>query len=156
MIEMYMSEDTVVGFVAMGKVLAVLLNTLVVVFLVPILNLLGNFWIYITILVDEIDTFVKVDDDVEEGLDAPSRLEDGGYHWYAEQLTELLIVDGIASLLKLVVHIQRANHARVHVDELCGEIEVALKVACVEHIEDDVWGLVDNLPAHVYLLGRIG
>ena len=44
MIEMYMSEDTVVGFVAMGKVLAVLLNTLVVVFLVPILNLLDLYY----------------------------------------------------------------------------------------------------------------
>lgn len=78
MVEVYMSEHTVIGFVAMSKVFTVLLNTLVVIFLVPILYLLCYFRIDITLFIDEIDTFVKVDDDVEEGLDAPSDLKTVG------------------------------------------------------------------------------
>ena len=65
MVEMDVAEDTVVGFVAMGKVLAMLLNTLVVIFLMPILNLLGHLGVDIALLVDEINSFVKVDDDME-------------------------------------------------------------------------------------------
>ena len=152
MVEVDMPEHAVVGFVAMSEVLTVLFNSLVVIFLMPILYLLCHLRIDIAVLVDEINTFIQVDDDVEERIHSLSRLEHGGHHRHTKQLAELLVVDGIAPFLKFVVHIQRTNHARVHVDELGCEIEITLQVACVEHVENDVGSLVDNLPSDVHLL----
>ena len=92
---------------------------------------------------------------MEECLHALARLEHGGHHRHTEQLAEFLIVDGIAPFLKFVIHVERTNHTRVHVDELGGEIEIALEVAGIEHVEYDIRCLVDNLSAYIHLLGRI-
>ena len=129
MVKVDMAENTVVRFIAMRKVLTVLFDAFVVVFLVPVLYLLCNLGIDISVLVDEIYSFVKVDDDMEKSLHTLSRLEYSGHHRHTKQLAEFLIVDGIAPFLKFIVHIQRTYHARMHIYELGCEIEVTLQVA---------------------------
>ena len=62
----------------------------------------------------------------------------------------------VATLLQLVVHIQGHHHRDVHIDQLGGEVEVALEVATVHHVEDDVGILLKNMFAHVELFGRVG
>jgi hypothetical protein len=50
------------------------------------------------------------------------------YHRCTKQCAEGVDVYMIATALKLVVHVERAHHAHVHIYKLGGEIEVALKV----------------------------
>ena len=76
-----------------------------VIALVPVLYLGGHLGVDVSVLVDEVDTLVHVDDDVEEQVDAFARLEHRGYHRHAEQLAELVVVELVASLLKLVEHV---------------------------------------------------
>ena len=56
---------------------------------------------------------------------------------------------------QLVVHVQRHNGTLVHVDKLCSEVEVALKVRCHHRVYDDVGYLLEKMLAHIYLLGRV-
>ena len=71
-------------------------------------------------------------------------------------MSELAIVDVVATLLCLVKHVERTDHAWVHVDELCSEVEVTLQVACVDDVYNDIRGLLYELLAHIKLFWRIG
>ena len=61
----------------------------------------------------------------------------------------------VATVLKLVVHVQCANHSQVHVNELCRKVEVALEIACVQNVEHHVGRLVDYLPSYVEFFRRV-
>ena len=61
----------------------------------------------------------------------------------------------ITSTLKLVVHIQRTHHAHVHIDELGGEIQVALKVRGVDDVNHHIGHLLAEVLAHIEFLGGI-
>ncbi len=58
--------------------------------------------------------------------------------------------------MHLVVHVEGADHFEVHVDELSGEVEVALYVAGVDDVDDDVGCVVDDLPSDVHFFGAVG
>ena len=99
---------------------------------------------------------VEADDGMEEFLHTAPRGEDRGHHRYAEEAGELLHAEGVAPLLGLVVHIERTDHGDVHVDELGGEVEIALEVTGVDDVDDEVGRMVDELLANVEFLWRIG
>ena len=101
-------------------------------------------------------SLVHFDDGVEELVYASAVLEDGRNHRYSEEFAQLVVVDVVASFLGLVEHIESAHHADVHIDELSGEIEVALQVAGVDDVDDDIGCVLDELLAHIELLGRVG
>ena len=67
-----------------------------------------------------------------------------------------MIVERVAGGAQLVVHVERHDHAQVHVDELGGEVEVAFQVGTVDDVDDDVGRLVDEVAADVKLLGAVG
>ena len=99
---------------------------------------------------------VEADDGMEEFLHTAPRGEDRGHHRHAEEAGELLHAEGVAPLLGLVVHIERTDHGDVHVDELGGEVEIALEVTGVDDVDDEVGRMVDELLANVEFLWRIG
>ena len=98
---------------------------------------------------------IYLDDGLEQLLDAHARLERRGHHRHAEERGERLQVDRVAAPLKLVVHIEGADHADVHVDELRRQIEVALQVRGVDDVDDHIGHLLSQVLAHVEFLGRV-
>ena len=93
---------------------------------------------------------------VEKLVDPPSR---GGYrrhHRHSEHLAEVLVVECGMAFLELVIHVEAYHHAAVHVDELCGEVEVSLKVRCHDGVDDHVGHLLPEVTHHVEFLGGIG
>ena len=99
---------------------------------------------------------VDGDDGPEEVLHAASRLEDGGHHGHGEQFPQTHMVDVVPAPLCLVEHVECAHHAQVHVDELCGEIQVAFKVRGVEHVQNDVGRLLYYLSPDIHLFWAVG
>ena len=79
----------------------------------------------------------------------------GRYDGCAEECAELLGVELVAAVAELVVHVEGYDHGHVHVDELGGEIEVALQVAGVDDVDDDVGVLLYDVFSHVELFGRV-
>ena len=73
-------------------------------------------------------SFVRLDDGVEQFFHSAAVLEDRRHHRNAKQFAKLVVVNMVSAFLRLVIHVQGANHAYVHVDELGGQIEVALQV----------------------------
>ena len=46
-------------------------------------------------------------------------------------------------------------HIYVHIYQLCGEIEIALQVAGVDNVDDDIRRMLDELLAHIEFCRRI-
>ena len=65
-------------------------------------------------------------------------------------------IEFVATAEQLVVHVESHHHGDIHIDELGGEVEVALEVASIYDIEDDVWVFLDDVLAYVEFLRRIG
>ena len=155
-----MSGHIVAGLVSRCKVFIVLALVDVSIGsglgLVPRTDIFGHIGVYIALVVNKIQTLVHIDDDVEEGLDPLARLEYCGHHGHAEEFGEFSAVEGIATALELVVHIEGADHAEVHVDELGGKIEVALYVAGIYDVDNHIGHLLNNLFADVDLFWAIG
>ena len=99
---------------------------------------------------------VEVYHRAEQLFHAAPRGEHRGHHRHPEEAAQLVVVHVVAPLLGLVKHVQGAHHAQVHVDELRGEVEVALEVGRVYHVDHHVGRLLDDLLAHVEFLGRVG
>ena len=59
-------------------------------------------------------------------------------------------------MLKLVEHVQCADHAQMHVHELSGKVKVTLNVGCINNVYDYVGSVVNQLAADIKLFGRIG
>ena len=128
-VEVDVAEHAVVGFRTVGEVLRVAKLVLCFVVFVPVLYLGGNFGVYVAVLVDEVYTFVQIDDYVEEQVDTLAGLEHCRHHRNSEKLPQLVVVELVAAFFELVEHIKGANHSQVHVNELRREVEVALQVA---------------------------
>ena len=122
----------------------------------PLLYVARHLRVDITLLVNEVNTLIHINNNVEEQINAFAGLEHRGHHRNTEELSEGLMVEFVAPFLKLVVHVQGAYHSEVHVHELGGEIKVALEVAGIEHVEHYIRRLVYDLPSYVEFLGRIG
>ena len=100
--------------------------------------------------------FVEFDDGLEELIHASTIGEDGRNHRDTEEFAQFVVVDVIATLFGFIKHVEGADHADVHVYQLGGEIEVALQVAGVDDVDDDIRRMLDELLAHIKLLWRIG
>ena len=87
---------------------------------------------------------------------SPTRLERRGDHRHSQQRAELVDAQAVATLLQLIEHIQRTNHTEVHIHQLGCQVEVALQIAGVNDIDDDIGGVVHQLPANVQFLRTIG
>ena len=59
---------------------------------------------------------IYVDDLTEQFLHSPARLEGGGHEGHTEQRAQRLDMYRVAATLKLVIHVQRTDHAHVHID----------------------------------------
>ena len=44
----------------------------------------------------------------------------------------------------------------VHVDQLCGKIEIPFEIGAVDNIDDYIGIVLSEIGAHITLLGRIG
>ena len=99
---------------------------------------------------------VDADNRLEELVYALAAARHGGDHRRAEQFAERSVVEPVPALFDFVIHVQRHDHRQIHVDELRREVEVALQVRRVDDVEHHVGRLLDELPAHVALLGAVG
>ena len=99
--------------------------------------------------------FVEFDDGLEELVHASAIGEDGRNHRDTEEFAQFVVVDVISTLLGFIKHIEGADHADVHIYQLCGEIEIALQVAGVDDVDDDIWRMLDELLAHIEFFWRI-
>ncbi len=102
-----------------------------------------------------VGTLVHLDDGAEQFLHARTVLKRGGYHRGAEERAQRVGVHMVAAPLKLVVHVQRAHHPYVHVHQLRRQVEVALQVRGVDHVDHHVGHLLRQVLPHVELLWRI-
>ncbi len=155
MVYVYVPVHTVLGFRSLGKVLLVLGGHVVGVVLVPVLQVFGHLRIDVTVLVEIVNTLIHIDYDVEKQVDTLACAEHCGNHWHTEELTEFAVVELIATLFKLVEHVEGANHAQVHIHKLGCKVEVALDVACVHHVYHHVGSFFYNLFAHIEFLGTV-
>ena len=153
-------EHVVSWLYAVGKIFLVVscrfVGTCFLIFCVPSLYLLCHLRIEIAFVVKKVASLIEVYYNMEEKLNATSALEGCRNHGYTKELSELAIVDVVATLLCLVKHVECTDHAWVHVDELRGEVEVTLQIACVDDVYNDVRGLLYELLAHIKLFWRIG
>ena len=62
----------------------------------------------------------------------------------------------VAALTQFVEHVEGDNHRHIHVDELGGQIEIALEIAGINHVDDDVWMFLDDVFTHIEFFGCIG
>ena len=101
-------------------------------------------------------SFVDGDHRVEQLLDALVVAGLDRDHRHTQHGPQLLVVELGAAGLQLVVHVERHDHARVDVDQLGGQVEVALDVRRHDRVDDHVGGLLGQVLPHVALLGRVG
>ena len=99
---------------------------------------------------------VNLDNCVKQPVDALSAAADGGHHRHAEQMSEGDGVEPVSAGLQLVVHVHGHDHAEVHVDDLGRQVEIALEVGGVHHVDDHVGNIVDQILAYVQLLRAVG
>ena len=64
----------------------------------------------------------------EKFLESPTRLKRRRNHGHAKERRERGDIQFITTALELIVHIQGAHHAHVHINQLGGEIQVALQI----------------------------
>ena len=112
-VDVYVAEHVVLGLYTGCKVFVVvgLAVLCLAVLLVPLPDALGYLGVEIAVGVEKVESLIHIDDDVEQQLYTTSGGEGGRNHRHAEQLAKLGIVDVVASLLRLVEHIEGAHHA---------------------------------------------
>ena len=98
---------------------------------------------------------INLNDGTEEVFHTLAALERRGHHRHTEKGAKRLHVDIVATSLELVEHIQSTHHTQVHIKELRGEVEIALKIAGVDDIDDHVGHLFLQVFADIKLLRRI-
>ena len=98
---------------------------------------------------------VDLNDSSEELLDTFAILERGGNHRHTEEVAQGGDVYMVATTLKLIIHVEGADHADVHIHQLGGQIEVALKVGGIDDIDDHIGHRLRQVLPHIELLGRV-
>ena len=93
---------------------------------------------------------------VEKFGHSPALGPDGGHHGRAEHLAQQIVVEAGAAAFELVVDVEGRHGADAHVDELRRQVEIALDVGGVDHVEHDVGLDAHDVVAHESLFGRIG
>ena len=85
--------------------------------------------------------FSNSDNSVEKLSDSLSGARHCRNYRHSDHLAQFLVVERYSFLFELIEHIERDNHRPVHVDQLCGQIEIALEICGIDNIDDDI-GLV--------------
>ena len=125
-----------------------------VLFLLEMLLYLTDTMFYLVAMVDMDMTIMRLrvfcalihfDDLMEEFVDTFTGFKHCWHHRHAKQLRQLVVVDMVTTFLGLIKHVQRNHHTDVHVNELCRKIKIALQVGGVNHIDDNIRSLFDQL-----------
>ena len=74
----------------------------------------------------------------------------------AELLGELVRVDLVAVLLDQVGHVEGDDHGQAGLDNLKRQVQVALEVGGVDHLDDDIGLAAHEVIARALLLGAVG
>ncbi len=100
------------------------------------------------------------DGGLAQGLDPLLAVADGGDHRTAQEpLLQGLQVQLQAGRFGVVHHVEGEHHGPAQLEQLGGEVEVALEVGGVQHVDDDVHGGVGHEPGGdplILALGRKG
>ena len=124
-------------------------------FVVPLLYFFSHFSADLALFVDIELTLIHVYDDVEKHLHTSTSSENSGNHRNTQQGGEGVEIKLIASFFSFVKHVQCTYHRYVHVDKLCGEVEVTFYIACVDYINDYIGSMLDKLFSYVKLFRRM-
>ena len=100
-------------------------------------------------------SLVNLNHGTEQLLNTHTVLERCWYHWHSEQSAQSVYINIIATTLKLIIHIECAHHTYVHINKLGCEIQIALKVRRVYHVNNHIRHFLCKMFAHVKFLGRI-
>ena len=73
-------------------------------------------------------SLIYLDDGSEEVFYACTVLKGCGNHRDAEESAQGVDVHMVTTTLKLVIHVQGADHADVHIHQLGGQVEVAFQI----------------------------
>ena len=154
-VDVDMAEIVFSGFTHGGKVLLVFFLHIIGIVFMPLFYMLGHLGIDVAVFVEEVDTLIHIDDDMEEQFQSLSCLERSGHHRCTKQLAQFVDIQMVSPLLKLIIHIERAHHAKIHVDELGGEVKIPFQVGRVNHIDYDIRRLVDDVLSHIQFLRTV-
>ena len=143
-------------FIVLGEVRHVVLISGGYIRLVPVLQLLEDLRIDFPVLVEEVTSFVDIDYDMKQVVDAFVGTAHGGDHRDAEHFAQHAVVELVAAGFQFVKHVQGNDHTHVHVNELGRQVEVAFQVGCIHDVDDDIRGLFDDVLPYIHLFGRVG
>ena len=77
-------------------------------------------------------------------------------HGNAQSVLQGQNVDLIAVLFDRVHHVERQHDRDIQLQQLCGQVQVALQIGCIYDVDDAVGLLVQQKPAGDDLLRRVG
>ena len=103
-----------------------------------------------------IAVLINLNDRIEKSGQSVARTAYRRNDRHTEKITQLLDIQLITLCLKLVIHIQGHHHTKVHVDQLCRKVEIALKVGCIHDIHDDIRHLLDEILTDIEFFRTIG
>ena len=89
---------------------------------VPLLYALCHLRVEIAVGIQKVQSLIHVNNNVEKQFHTSTCGECSRNHWYAKQFAEFGVVYIVATLLRLVKHVECAHHTQVHVNQLCGEV----------------------------------
>ena len=92
---------------------------------------------------------MHLDDGVEKLIDTFARTAYGRNDWSAEKAAELFNIKFVATCPEFIKHVQSYNHRNVHVEQLGGQVQVAFQIGGVNHIDDYIGSLVDDVTAYI-------
>ena len=98
-----------------------------------------------------IHTLIDLYDGAEQLLHPFPILKRGRYHRRTEERRQHLQVNGVTATLKLIIHIQGTYDGEVHVKQLCRQIEVALDIRRVNHVDNHIGSLLCEVLTHIKL-----
>ena len=70
----------------------------------------------------------------------------------AETLAQLICVDLVAILLYDIHHVDCHDHRNAELHDLCGQIQVTLKVCTIYDVDDRIWHFIDQVISGYYFL----
>ena len=99
---------------------------------------------------------IHLHDGIEEFFHSPSVPADRGAYRHTEQVAQLPDIYAVSLSLEFVVHVKGHDHPEVHVDQLGGQVEIALYVGSVHHVQHDVRSALEQVPADVEFFRTVG
>ena len=48
------------------------------------------------------------------------------HHRHTKKFAQQMMVEFVAACFQFIIHIKRNDHAHIHINELCGKVEVSL------------------------------